>query len=116
MADNIVVIGKGKLVVDTSIAELMSGNKKSQISVHINKSDYKKLESLLDKAKLKFVQSGGAFLVSGITQEKLGKLIFEGGIQVNELSSKGPSLEEVFIDITGDKNEFVAKPDPGENK
>jgi ABC-2 type transport system ATP-binding protein len=37
MADNIVVIGKGKLIIDTSMPELLSGSKASTVFVRSNK-------------------------------------------------------------------------------
>jgi ABC-2 type transport system ATP-binding protein len=52
MADNVVVIGKGKLIVDTSIKQLLAGSSAS--TVFVRATNLSSLEKILAKAGLKY--------------------------------------------------------------
>ena len=58
MADNVIVIGKGKLIASTSIKSLVSGNAKS--SVYVRAGSLTKLEKIMqDKSKIAKPVDGG---------------------------------------------------------
>jgi ABC-2 type transport system ATP-binding protein len=104
MADNIVVIGKGKLVVDTSIDQLIGGSK--HVSVYVRVGDGKKLKAALQKAKLPFEADGKGFKVAGKKTDEIGKLAYAAGTPVLELVNRAVSLEEAFLEITTDSQEY----------
>jgi len=106
MADNVIVIGKGKLIASTSIKSLVSGNAKS--SVYVRAGSITKLEKILqDKSKIvKPVDDG--LEVSGSTTDEIGKLAHGGGIMVLELTNRHASLEDVFLELTEGSEEFKA--------
>jgi ABC-2 type transport system ATP-binding protein len=63
MADNVVVIGKGKLIADTSISELIGGSKHSSVFVRVDSQ--KKFETELNKAKVVFESVDGGLKIIG---------------------------------------------------
>jgi ABC-2 type transport system ATP-binding protein len=105
MADNVVVIGKGKLIADTSIKRLLSGS--AHTGVFVRSSSNSKLESVLGKAKLSFTKDADGLKVTGASTDKVGKLAFDGGITVLELSRHDASLEDAFLELTADAEEYT---------
>ena len=80
IADNVVVIGKGKLIANTSIKELIAGNSRS--SVFVRTADQALLESVFKKESLDYQKDNNGFRVSGMTTDKIGKLAFKAGVPV----------------------------------
>ncbi|HEY4963834.1 MAG TPA: ATP-binding cassette domain-containing protein [Candidatus Saccharimonadales bacterium] len=113
MADNVIVIGKGKLIASTSIKDLVSGGTKS--TVFVRSSNQAKLQTLLKDKSFAVRTKDGGLEVSGAKTDQIGKLAFESKITVLELAPKNASLEEVFLELTEGKEEFAAHV-AGENK
>jgi ABC-2 type transport system ATP-binding protein len=104
MADNVVVIGKGKLIADTSIEALISGSGHSNVFVRSAKSSI--LEKLLKQRSLKYVANEGGFNVTGVKTDEIGKLAFTAGIPILELAGQKASLEEAFLELTEGSEEY----------
>jgi ABC-2 type transport system ATP-binding protein len=109
MADNVVVIGKGKLIADTSIKELISGS--AHTSVFVRAQGMAKLEKVLKEKSLVFETTDGGLKVSGTRTDDIGKLAFDAGLPILELANRTASLEEVFLDLTEGTEEFKARTD-----
>lgn len=107
MADNVVVIGKGKLIADTSIAELLAENGHTGIFVRSPKLSV--LERALKAGKVGITHTNGGLQVSGLTTDELGKLAFESSVPIYELTQHKASLEEVFLELTAGSQEFATK-------
>ncbi len=107
LADNVVVIGRGKLIADTSMKELLAGN--SHSSVYVRTADLHGLEQLMQHESLKYEKSDDGLEVSGVTTDKIGTLAFSAGIPVLELASRSASLEDVFLQLTEGSEEFKAQ-------
>jgi len=108
MADDVVVIGKGKLIADTSIKELISSNTNS--NVFVRTSALAKLERLLKEKKFTYEKADGGLKVSGQKTDEIGKLAFSAGVPILELASHSASLEEVFLELTAGTEEYKAQP------
>lgn len=108
MADNVIVIGKGKLLASTSIKQLIAGNVRSSIFVRVGKTAA--FERLLRERKLSFETVDGGLKLVGLTTDEVGKLAFDAGIPVLELAIRSASLEEAFLELTTGAEEFVARP------
>jgi ABC-2 type transport system ATP-binding protein len=107
MADNVVVIGKGKLIADTSIKKLISGSTRSGIFVRTG--SLVKFEVELKKHKVDFEKLDGGLKIVGKKTDDIGKLAFAAGVPVLELASHSASLEEAFLEITAGAEEFATK-------
>jgi len=109
MADDIVVIGKGKLIADMSIKELLAGS--AHAGVFIRTTNDKKFMDSLKSASIKYEKTDGGLKVTGKKTDDIGKLAFESGVPVLELANHNASLEEAFLELTAGSEEFVAKRD-----
>ncbi|MDB5184956.1 MAG: export transporter ATP-binding protein [Candidatus Saccharibacteria bacterium] len=107
MADNLIVIGKGKLIADTSIEALLTGSEHA--SVYVRSSKLSQLEKLVLGQKLTAVKQDGGLLISGTSTDNVGKLAFAGGLPILELTNKTASLEDVFLELTQNESEYHAR-------
>lgn len=107
MADNIVVIGKGKLITSTTIADLLSGSANSSVFVRSNKTA--QLQKLIAQRKLVYEKSDGGIRINGTTTDEIGKLAFDAGLPILELSRHQVSLEEAFLELTAGTEEYHSK-------
>lgn len=105
MADNVVVIGKGKLIVDTSIDKLLAG---AGSSVFVRVSSTGALERVLKTAGLNYKKRDGGLVVSGTKTDEIGKLAQSAKLTVLELSAHTASLEQVFLELTEGAAEYEA--------
>lgn len=111
MADNVIVIGKGKLIISTSIKKLISGNAKS--SVFIRSANPLKLQKILKDKALEIKTIDGGLEIFGVKTDEIGQLAFTAGIPLLELASRDASLEDVFLELTENAEEFQAHDQKG---
>ena len=110
-ADHVVVIGRGRLIADTSIAQFISGS--SQVEVLVRSPQSQTLCGLLVDAGAEVVTgAGGAWRVRGLTSARIGDLAAEHRVALHELTPQQASLEEVFMRLTQDSLEFAAEEVP----
>ena len=105
MADNLVVIGKGKLITTGSVSELT--NAASGTGVYIRSPKLPQLEKIL-KNKFEVSLLTGGLKVSGASTDEIGALAFSSGIPLHELTAQTVSLEDAFLEITADSQEYHA--------
>jgi ABC-2 type transport system ATP-binding protein len=104
MADNVVVIGKGKLIAETSIKALTGGS--SQSGVYVRVPNRSTLETVLVKNSIKFELHEKGVLIPGKQTDTVGKLLFKAGLPVLELTNHSASLEEAFLELTAGSTEY----------
>jgi ABC-2 type transport system ATP-binding protein len=106
-ATHLIVIGKGRLIADTSVAEFIASAAPS--SVRVRSSDQPALALLLRSPDVTVTSADdGALLVSGLGAERIGAIAAAAGIAVAELSTVETSLEDAFVDLTKDAVEYRA--------
>jgi ABC-2 type transport system ATP-binding protein len=106
-ATRLIVIGKGRLIADTSVADFIASA--APASVRVRSSDQRALATLLQcpDVTVSFADDG-ALLVSGLLAERIGAIAAAAGIAVAELSTVETSLEDAFVDLTKDAVEYRA--------
>ncbi|WP_225099548.1 ABC transporter ATP-binding protein [Streptomyces sp. CoH27] len=111
-ADHLVVIGQGRLLADTSMAEFIRQNSRSY--VRIRSPQREELLDILHEAGITVVEAGGGALeVDGGKAEQIGELAARHGIVLHELSIQQASLEEAFMRLTAETVEYHAQAGPG---
>jgi ABC-2 type transport system ATP-binding protein len=110
MADNIIVIGKGKLIADTSISKLLASSK-SSVFVRVNNLPV--LERSLKSAKIDYRKEDKGLLVSSAKTDDIGKLAHSAKVTVLELTARTASLEQVFLELTEGSEEYQGKAQRG---
>jgi ABC-2 type transport system ATP-binding protein len=97
LADEAIVINRGRLVRQASIAELTHGSR--QLSVVT--SEAPRLAAVLRERGLGVVSTGdGELRVSGGDAERVGMIAFESRVPVLGLAEKETSLEDAFLELT----------------
>jgi ABC-2 type transport system ATP-binding protein len=104
-ADHVIVIGRGRLIADTSVQELIRRGSSGQVRVRSPNAD--RLAGLLraDRAAVE-MGADGAMVVRGADAAAVGELAARHGIALHELVAQEASLEAVFMDLTRDAVDY----------
>ncbi|AXK33364.1 ATP-binding cassette domain-containing protein [Streptomyces armeniacus] len=104
-ADHLVIIGRGRLLADTGVDELMRSAGRQQVLVHTEHADVfaRRLTGL--GATVRFAPEG-ALCVSGMASTEIWKVASANGVVLSELTPQRTSLEEVFMNLTHDSVQF----------
>ncbi|MYW44944.1 ABC transporter ATP-binding protein, partial [Streptomyces sp. SID161] len=110
-ADHLVVIGQGRLLADTSMADFIRTNSRSYVRIRCPQRE--RLLDVLHQAGITAVQAGGGALeVEGGKAEQIGELAARYGLVLHELSPQQASLEEAFMQLTADAVEYHSQAGP----
>ena len=106
MADHLVVIARGRLLADESMRDFVARSTRNDVLVRC--SDPLALAAALRAAGLTSTAEGGDGLaVVGADTDRVGDLAFASGVVVRELVSRRASLEEAFLELTSDSQDFA---------
>jgi ABC-2 type transport system ATP-binding protein len=106
-AQHLIVIGRGRLIADTGMEELVA--RAAPGVVRVRSTDPAALAALLRSRDGAVAEAeDGGLAVSGLTTDEVGRLAGAAGITLLELTAQQASLEEAFIDLTRDAVEFRA--------
>jgi ABC-2 type transport system ATP-binding protein len=110
-ADHLIVIGKGRLIADSSVDDVIRAS--SGRAVLVRTPDAVALKARLENAGASVeARPDGAMMVQGLEAPAIGKLAAEGGTVLYELTPQEVSLEEAFMELTQDSVEFHAGAGP----
>ncbi|MFE6894459.1 ABC transporter ATP-binding protein [Streptomyces sp. NPDC057694] len=106
-AEHLVVIGQGRLLADTSMADFIRENSRS--FVRLRSPQRERLLDVLHENGITVVESGnGTLEVDGGSPEQLGELAASHQLVLHELSPQQASLEEAFMQLTAGSVEYHA--------
>ena len=103
-ADQVIVIGRGRLIADTSVAELVRAG--SPGGVLVRSSRPADLAAALAAAGATVAAADGGLVVTGMDAAAVGELAAARGIALAELTPRSASLEEAFMRLTDDSVEY----------
>jgi ABC-2 type transport system ATP-binding protein len=104
-ADDLVVIGKGRLIAQSSTDEFI--RQAGDAAVKVRAPQLSELSEILTKAGAAIRHADSdALLVSGMDSAAIGELAAVNGMTLHELSPQTGSLEEAFMQLTGDSVEY----------
>jgi ABC-2 type transport system ATP-binding protein len=99
VADRVVILNRGQLVRQGSIAELTAGTDR----VHVRSPRLDLLHPALASQGGQIEQTGpDALRVHGLAVEQVGHLAFVTGVELHELTGQRSDLEELFFALTAD--------------
>jgi ABC-2 type transport system ATP-binding protein len=107
-ADRLVVIGRGKLIASTTMAEFVAGSGADAVRVRSPQLDT--LAGLLSDAGIDAAPEpdGWALSVRGVAIEVIGELAARNGIALHELTGQRASLEDAYLKLTEGDVEYRA--------
>ena len=109
-ADHVIVIGRGQLIADCTIAELIARSSGQAIRVRTPQPDALARAVAAAGGTSAAAPDGqaGELEVSGLTEERVGDLAFAHGVRVHHLSPSRASLEQAFMELTAGSVEYHA--------
>ena len=108
-ADNLVVVGQGRLIAEASLDEFVRANTTQAVTVRAQSPA--ELARALGKAGVAFtIRPDASFLVTGTDSGAVGRIAAAGGIALDELGRVRESLEDVFLRLTHDVTEYEGLP------
>ena len=106
-ADHLLVIGKGRLLADTPLSELIARN--SDERVEVRAADPRRLAADLRVAGAQVtMEPDGTLGVLGLESKQIGELAAERGHVLHQLCDVTVSLEEAYFRLTGESVEYRA--------
>ena len=100
MAEDLVVIGRGRLIAQTSVAEFVAQSTTGWVVVR--GTEVGRLGPLLEAQGARVEPNAdGALHVYDAEPAAIGELAFANGVVLHELSVERATLEEVFLELTG---------------
>jgi ABC-2 type transport system ATP-binding protein len=106
-ADHLVVIGRGKLIADTSVDEFV--RRSSANYVRVRTPEPEDLTRLLTSRGAQVsAEPDGVMAVTGLDCEAVGDIAGVRGIILHELSPHRASLEDAFMELTKDSVDYRA--------
>jgi ABC-2 type transport system ATP-binding protein len=104
-ADHLVVLGRGRLIADLPMAELLGAH----AAVRVRSPQAPLLASALQRAGATVeLEIDGALRVEGLDCDQVGDVAFLAGVRVHELARVTASLEAAYLELTGDEVEYRA--------
>src|SRR3954454_4117413 len=103
-ASELVVIGKGQLISQSSTEDFVS--RAAENTVKVRSPQLAELRDALQRASAGVTGDDKALVVSGMDSDKIGEIAAANRIVLHELSPQTGSLEQAFMQITGDSVEY----------
>ncbi|MFJ2773992.1 ABC transporter ATP-binding protein [Streptomyces sp. NPDC087300] len=107
-ADHLVVIGRGRLIADAPIDEVISGSSMNSMKVVTTHPDVLQKELVRAGLDAKEHPEGNALLVTGGSLEDIGSAAHRLGLPIFELSQRNASLEQAYMELTAASVEYEA--------
>jgi ABC-2 type transport system ATP-binding protein len=106
-ADHLLVIGRGKLIADCTVAEFITAN--STLNVRVRTPQPDALAKVVAGAGGTTRDDGqGVITVLGLEPSLVGDLAYENSVRLHELAPVHASLEQAFMELTASSVEFRA--------
>ncbi|MGH4015514.1 MAG: ABC transporter ATP-binding protein [Pseudonocardiaceae bacterium] len=103
-ATELVVIGRGRLITQCSTAEFVEHATAATVRVRSPQAD--RLRTMLTSHGRTVTETDGGLVVGGATSQEIGELAAMLGIVLHELAPQRGSLEQAFMQMTGEDVEF----------
>src|ERR1700729_4171499 len=107
-ADHLIVIGRGRLIADCTVAEFIARSSGAAVRVRTPMPD-ELIKAVTAKGAV--APTGGEDVgeVRGMTTAEVGDIAFEQAIRLHELATVRASLEEAFMELTASSVEYRAE-------
>ena len=97
--DEVIVIHRGRVVEQAPIDALLTSA--GAATARVRTPDETRLRAALESSGVTVHARGDGALVADAPPERVGEIAAAAGIVLHELVGERPSLEEVFLDLTG---------------
>ncbi len=113
MAEHLVVIAAGRMVADESLDAFVARSTRNDVLVRSADRD-RLLAALVAEGLAAAVEGDDGLAVSSPDTDRVGDVAFRAGVQVRELTRRTASLEEAFLELTSEGQQFATGAGGGE--
>ena len=106
-ADHLVVVGRGKVIADTTVAELIASASGGRVMLRTTAGP-EATAALAGAGATVAVTGRDTLTVSGLPAERVVALLSDRGVPFSEISAHRATLEEAYMELTRDAVEFRA--------
>jgi ABC-2 type transport system ATP-binding protein len=103
-ADRLVVIGRGRLIAETSVADFVA--RSGGGAVRLVSPDSETATASLTGAGGTVLAEDGALTIGSLAPSQIGDLAARDGFRIYELTPVTASLEDAFMELTQDEVEY----------
>ena len=107
MADRVVVVGRGRVLADATVDQLLAGTTGSQVLLHTSQPSEAVLALEQDGGEVAVTDSG-TLTVAGIGAQRVVEVLNQAGVAFSEVTTRRASLEDVYLQLTGSETEYRA--------
>jgi len=105
-ADHVVVAGRGRVIADASVAQLLAAVADGRVSLRTTSPS---AAAVLEGAGATVTATApGTLTVAGLPAERVVAVLSGGGVPFSEVSAHRATLEEAYLELTRDAVEFRA--------
>ncbi|MFJ9631155.1 ABC transporter ATP-binding protein [Streptomyces sp. NPDC101175] len=108
-ADHLVVIGRGRLIADTAVADLLAAASGGRVRLRTG-SRTEAMELLSRAGGTVAVVDRDLLTVTGLPAERIVELLSAARVPFAEVGAHRASLEEAYMELTRDAAEFMSMP------
>jgi ABC-2 type transport system ATP-binding protein len=106
-ADHLIVVGRGRLIADTSVADFVG--RSARVHVRVRSPQATELARMLAARGASIDREpDNTIRVVGLDCTQVGDIAASGGLTVHELCLHEPSLEAAYMELTKDSVEYQA--------
>ncbi|MEU4294203.1 ATP-binding cassette domain-containing protein [Kribbella sp. NPDC026596] len=108
-ADQLVVIGRGRLIADAPVADVIAGSSRTTVAIRVPDHGQRAVlrDRLIGEAeRVESTSSDDRLVVTGVPVERVGDLAHELGVRLHELHTERASLEEAYMELTADSVQY----------
>ncbi|MFF4778116.1 ATP-binding cassette domain-containing protein [Microtetraspora fusca] len=106
-ADHLVVVGRGRVVADTTVAELIAAASRDRVRLRTTARE--RATTVLSQAGATVaVTDRDVITVSGLTAERVVAVLTTGAVPFSEVAADRATLEEAYMELTRNAVEFRA--------
>jgi ABC-2 type transport system ATP-binding protein len=106
-ADRVVVVGRGRVLADATVGELLAGGAREQVVLRT--SDPGEAVIALEPVGAEVaVTDRGTLVVTGMGAQRVVEVLNQAGVAFSEVTTQRASLEDVYLQLTGREAEYRA--------
>jgi ABC-2 type transport system ATP-binding protein len=109
VAGHLVIVGRGKVIADTSVADLIAATSADRVTVRTS-ARWDAMTALSDAGATVADAGGGILTISGLAAERIVALLGDSKVPFSEVSAHRATLEEAYMELTRDAVEYRAEP------
>ena len=104
-ADRLIVIGRGRILADGTIGEVISGSTSAVVRVRTQQAKIL-MATIAGPGVVTSTLADGAIEISGMTAERVALAASAAGVVLHEITSLTGSLEEAYLALTAGEVEY----------